>query len=301
MWPSRQMFPSSPAAPPALLPLFLLALPASFQAATAQTPACAPATTAAAQARPNPADLSASPGRGHPSSSGLAEAQAARPMEIPPTHYPATRAAAVVGNYINYQHGGPSKLFAVRAVSQASREDIAGVGHKYRLKFSITEILQKDSPVNCTAEILYHHGDQHTAPEVHYTVEGEFGKNTEQVDNEFYNRIKNLSETLEAQNIPDNHGNITAEMEPVRNLAQVACGYIIWQNSTEDTWYNMIQVESVKQMKRNDDYLEFSYVVLIHDIVSQEIIPWHMQVLWHPQHGVKVIRNSRQPKRAAQD
>ncbi|XP_060098377.1 latexin isoform X2 [Heteronotia binoei] len=223
-------------------------------------------------------------------------------MEIPPGHYPATRASGVVGKYINYQHGGPNKLFEVRQVSQASREDIAGVGHKYRLKFSIAEILSKqDSPVNCTAEILYHHGDQHVAPEVHYTVEGEFGKNTEQVDNEFYNRIKNLSELLEAQHIPDSHGNITAEMEPVRNLAGVACGYIIWQNSTEDTWYNMVQIESVKQVKRSDDYLEFSYVVLIHDIVSQEIIPWHMQVLWHPQHGVKVIRNSRQPKRAAQD
>lgn len=28
----------------------------------------------------------------------------------------------------------------------------------------------------------------------------------------------------------------------------------------------------------------------------QEIIPWHMQVLWHPQHGVKVAQNSRQSK-----
>nr|XP_056705865.1 latexin [Euleptes europaea] len=305
MWPLGQMW----RAPLLLLPLLLLALPASVQA---ETPARAP-PAAAAPARPSPAGLSAPPGRGQPRRRGLAQQQeqqqeqaersssAAGPMEIPPSHYPATRAAGVVGSYVNYQHGGPGKIFAVRKVSQASREDVAGVGHKYRIKFSMAEILQKDSPVNCTAEILYHHGDPHVAPEVHYTVEGEFGKNTEQVDNEFYNRIKNLSETLEAQNVPDSHGNITAEMEPVRNLAQVACGYVIWQNSTEDTWYNMVQVESVKQVKRNDEYLEFSYVVLIHDIVSQEIIPWHMQVLWHPQHGVKVIRNSRQPKRAAQD
>ncbi|XP_015274964.1 PREDICTED: latexin isoform X2 [Gekko japonicus] len=304
MRPSGQMWRGS--APPALLPLLLLALPATLQAAPpAETLAAAPPPPPTAQAQPSPADLSAWPGRGHPRSRGLLaeqqQAKRAAPMEIPPTHYPATRASGVVGNYINYQHGGPHTIFEVRQVSQASREDIAGVGHKYRLKFSIAEVLPKDSPVNCTAEILYHHGDQHVAPEVHYTVEGEFGKNTEQVDNEFYNRIKNLSELLEAQNIPDSHGNITAELEPVRNLARVACGYVIWQNSTEDTYYNMVQVESVKQVKRNDDYLEFSYVALIHDIVSQEIIPWHMQVLWHPQHGVKVIRNSRQPKRAAQD
>ncbi|XP_077204699.1 latexin-like isoform X2 [Paroedura picta] len=286
---------------PALLPLLLLAIPAPLQAAAAAAATLArtppPPPPSAAQARPSPASLPAWPGR-----RGVGERQEQRgPMEIPPSHYPARRASGVVGSYINYQHGGPNTIFEVRQVARASREDIAGVGHKYRLKFSIAEILPQDSPVNCTAEILYHHGDQHVAPEVHYTVEGEFGKNTEQVDNEFYNRIKNLSELLEAQNIPDSHGNITAEMEPVRNLAQVACGYVIWQNSTEDTWYNMVQVESVKQVKRNDDYLEFSYVVVIHDIVSQEVIPWHMQVLWHPQHGVKVIRNSRQPKRAAQD
>lgn len=128
-------------------------------------------------------------------------------------------------------------------------------------------------------------------------MEGEFGKNTEQLDNEIYNRLKNLPEPLEGQNIPDSHGNVPEDMEPIRNLGIAASGYVIWQNSTEDTLYNMAQIQSVKQMKRNDDYLEFSYVILIHDIVSQEIIPWHMQVLWHPQHGVKVTQNSRQPKR----
>nr|XP_020647457.1 latexin [Pogona vitticeps] len=199
------------------------------------------------------------------------------------------------------QQLSPSKRFGVREVRQASREAVPGVGHIYRLKFSMEEILQKGSPVNCTAEILYHHGDPHVAPEVHYTVEGEFGTNTEQADNKFYSRIKNLSEPLEAQNIPDSYGNVSAEMEPVRCLAWVACSYVMWQNSTEETWLKMAQVESVKQVKRNDDYLEFLFVVLIHDFVSQEIIPWHMQVLWHPQHGTKVTRNSRQPKRIPQD
>lgn len=132
MWPSEQML-RSPAAP-ALLPLLLLAaFPASLQAAAAppaaETLACA--TPAAAPAQPSPADLSASPGRGHARSRGLAEQQqqqakrataAASPMEIPPSHFPATRASGVVGNYINYQHGGPNKIFEVRQVSQASRE-----------------------------------------------------------------------------------------------------------------------------------------------------------------------------------
>ncbi|CAM5164267.1 unnamed protein product [Natator depressus] len=222
-------------------------------------------------------------------------------MEIPPTHYPATRAAAVAVNYINYQHGSPSKIFMVQKVTKASREDIPDVGHKYHLKFSIEDLLLKDNAINCTAEILYLLGNQRTAPQVHFTVEGELGKNTNEADNKFYNRIKSLQEPLVAQNIPDNYGNMSPEMEPISHLARVACGYIIWQNSTENTLYNLVHIRDVRQVKRNDDYLEFDYTVLLHDIVSQEIIPWQMQVLWHPQHGVKVIKNSCQPKHAEQD
>lgn len=44
------------------------------------------------------------------------------PMEIPPTHAPARRAAAVAQNCINYQQGTPHQMFQVRAVEHASLE-----------------------------------------------------------------------------------------------------------------------------------------------------------------------------------
>lgn len=43
-------------------------------------------------------------------------------MEIPPTHYPASRAASVAESCINYQQGTPHKLFLVQTVKQASLE-----------------------------------------------------------------------------------------------------------------------------------------------------------------------------------
>ncbi|XP_026561631.1 latexin-like [Pseudonaja textilis] len=217
-------------------------------------------------------------------------------MEIPPSHYQANRAAGVVLHYATYQRGSPHSLFEMERVHQASLEDIPDTGHKYHLKFEVKESIQNGSSLNCTADILYHHGDTPVAPEIHYTMEGEFETHSKEADNLFYNRIQHLSEPLETKNIPDNDGNMPAEMKPIFNLAKVASGYIIWQNSTENTWYNMIQIQNVKQVKRNDDYLEFSYEVLLHDIASQEIIPWHMEVLWHPQHGVKVAQNSCQSK-----
>lgn len=47
---------------------------------------------------------------------------------------------------------------------------------------------------------------------------------------------------------PDSFGNVAPEMKPVRHLAWVACGYIIWQNSTENTWYKMVKIQTVKQV-----------------------------------------------------
>ncbi|XP_019347241.1 latexin isoform X2 [Alligator mississippiensis] len=196
-------------------------------------------------------------------------------MELQPSHYPARRAAGVASACINYRRGGPNRVLALSNVRRAQLQ-----GHA----------------VNCTAEVLYHLGSQHSAPEVHFTVEGELGKNPDEADNKFYSRIKSLQEPLVAQNIPDSFGIVPPEMEPIRHLAFSACDYIIWQNSTENTWYNLAQIRDVRQVRRNDDYLEFDYTVLLHDFVSQEIIPWQMQVLWHPQHGVKVTQNSRQPK-----
>ncbi|KFP46549.1 Latexin, partial [Cathartes aura] len=125
--------------------------------------------------------------------------------------------------------------------------DVDDVGHKYHLELVLEDVLDKDSTVNCTAEVLYHLGNKNTAPGVQFTIEGEL-KNTDEADNIFYNRIKSLEKELVAENIPDSHGNVSPEMEPVRLLAWVASGYVIWQNSTENTKFQLSQIKHVKQV-----------------------------------------------------
>ncbi|KFU88177.1 Latexin, partial [Chaetura pelagica] len=167
--------------------------------------------------------------------------------------------------------------------------DIEGVGRKYHLELVLEDTLDRDSTVNCTAEVLYHLGSSNIAPDVQFTLEGEL-KNTDEADNVFYSRIKSLEKELVAEDIPDSHGNVPPEMEPIHLLAWVASGYVIWQNSTENTQFQLAQIKHVKRVKRSDEYLEFDYLVLLHEMVSQEIIPWQMTVVWHPQHGVQVTR-----------
>ncbi|NXV42985.1 LXN protein, partial [Uria aalge] len=216
-------------------------------------------------------------------------------MEVPLSHGLASRAAALATGYLCYRRGSPGRGLALRSLRRARRQDIDDVGHKYYLELELEDVLDKDSTVNCTAEVLYHLGNKNIPPDVQFTLDGEL-KNTDEADNIFYNRIKSLEKELVAENIPDSHGNVPPEMEPIRLLAWVASGYVIWQNSTENTKFQLAQIKHVKQVKRSDEYLEFDYMILLHDMVSQEIIPWQMTVLWHPQHGVQVTQDSRQPK-----
>ncbi|KAM9031610.1 latexin isoform 3-T3 [Sarcophilus harrisii] len=193
--------------------------------------------------------------------------------ELHPSHYPARRAATLVQNYINYQVGTPHKVYLFGKVTQATLEDIPGRGHKYHLKFTLGEMVKNEIMVNCEAQVFYPTTGENTVPEVEYTFLGDAGKNTDEEDNKFYESLKSMKKPLKAKKIPDDYGYIPPELKPVRHLAIVASGYVIWQHSSEKTCYNMAWVENVKQVDMN---------------------PCQIQVLWHPQYGVKVKHYKRQ-------
>ncbi|XP_014801496.1 PREDICTED: latexin isoform X1 [Calidris pugnax] len=168
-------------------------------------------------------------------------------MELQPSHSLASRAATLATGYLCYRRGSPGRGLVLRSLRQAGRKDIDDVGHKYYLELVLEDVLDKDSTVNCTAEVLYHLGNKSIAPDVQFTLEGEL-KNTDEADNVFYNRIRSLEKELVAENIPDSHGNVPPELEPIRRLAWAASGYVIWQNSTENTKFHLAQIKHVKQV-----------------------------------------------------
>ncbi|NXM70316.1 LXN protein, partial [Serilophus lunatus] len=217
-----------------------------------------------------------------------------RAMEEAPSPVPVSRAAAPALGFVRSRRAGPARALELRAVRRGRREDIDGVGHKYYLELELEDVLDKDSPVSCTAEVLYHLGSKSTAPDVQFTLQREL-QSTEEADNLFYSWIRSLEKELVAQNIPDSQGHVPPELEPLRRLAWAGVGFVVWQNSRENTHLHLAQIQQVKQVKRSDEFLQFDYVVLLHEMVSQEIIPWEVTVLWHPQKGVQVPWNSRQP------
>ncbi|KAG8581075.1 hypothetical protein GDO81_007544 [Engystomops pustulosus] len=121
--------------------------------------------------------------------------------DINPSYYPATRAAGLAGDKINYDRGGPNRFMEVQGVTKARKEIIAGQGNKYNVEFAIKDSVNEQNPIQCTAEVLYPTNKQ-SAPNVTYKLQSEPQNNTTAKDQEFYNNMKHRSVPLAAEEIP---------------------------------------------------------------------------------------------------
>ncbi|XP_019743262.1 latexin isoform X2 [Hippocampus comes] len=211
--------------------------------------------------------------------------------ELNPNHYPAQRAAKVVQHYLNTLHGSPYKVFGLQKVFRAYAEDVPGSGRKYQLELSVQEMVKKTT-ANCEAEVIFPRKEDHPPLQVHVSSHDDLLNNNVSLQEEtlLYQQYKRNHSLLFAQNLPDSNGHIEPEHIPFWHLGAVASSFVMLSESTEDTLYNMAQVANITQLASNDDPLKFEYDVLLHEMVSQEIIAWKMLVTWSPSEGVKVLK-----------
>ncbi|XP_062275116.1 latexin isoform X1 [Scomber scombrus] len=215
--------------------------------------------------------------------------------ELNPNYYPAQMAAKVVEHYLNTRYGSPSKLFLLHDVHKANAEDVADSGRKYQLEISMQEIIG-NTTWTCSAEVLFPRGEQQRSPQVKASCEELLKINTTAQDEALYQQYKMNQSLLSVQHLPDSYGNIEPGMKPFWHLGAVASSFVMLNESTEDTKYNMAQVANVTQMATENDQLKFDYDVLLHDMVSQEIIHWKLLITWSPPEGVKVLQMTMLPR-----
>uniref|UniRef100_A0A8C4RZW5 Latexin n=1 Tax=Erpetoichthys calabaricus TaxID=27687 RepID=A0A8C4RZW5_ERPCA len=216
--------------------------------------------------------------------------------ELNPSYYETTRAAQVALHYTNYQHASLFSHFSYGTVKSCSLEELPGVGNKYHLVFTEDKTSSEDVMGIHTAQILFSHTETRTAPQVNCTYNDTAKANTADDEHAFYEHMRKQGKLVDGKYIPDGHGNIPAEMKPFWLLGRIASSYVMWQESSESTLYNMATVLSFQQLRPEDDFLDFEYVVLLHDMVSQEITQWSMHVRWNPTQGVKVLNYARDPR-----
>ncbi|XP_075572798.1 ovocalyxin-32 [Pelecanus crispus] len=216
-----------------------------------------------------------------------AVAAPAAERELNPGGRLAAGAARVALHYLNFQTASPGTLRALGQVRKATLKSIPDSGHKYYLQFTTEDYKSGENAGSCLATVLYPKTKSLPVVSIKCThTKGQ--KQIKEEDNRLYQKIRHQTKPIIGNNIPDSYGNIEPALEPVWALAVAGSSYIMWEKSTENLGYSMAQVKSVKQWLRKDDFIEFDYTVLLHEIPTQEIISCHMRLTWLPGHPLKV-------------
>ncbi|XP_072524608.1 latexin isoform X2 [Salminus brasiliensis] len=208
--------------------------------------------------------------------------------KLNPDYYEAQRAANAVRYYINTLYGTPFRLLSFSKVHEARTEDLGEAGMKYYLEISVKDCFNKSSDRRCSAEVVYPRGESQQPPQVQISCDEFLQPNASAEEEEFFKRYSAAGSAVSAKDIPDSHGRIDPEMVPFKNLASAASSFIMLNESNENTLFNLAQVAKITQLESRDDQLRFEYAVLLHEMISQEIIRWKMLVSWSPAGGVKV-------------
>ncbi|XP_078480456.1 latexin [Lampetra planeri] len=214
--------------------------------------------------------------------------------ELNPNHYPAQRAAKVVQHYLNTLHGSPYRVLGLQRVHSAHIEDVADSGRKYRLEVSVRGMMD-NTTFSCSAEVTFPRGEGQRPAQVHVLCAERLNVNTSVQEEAFYRRYKMNDSLLSAHSLPDSYGHMEPDMKPLWSLGAVASSFVMLNQSNEDTLYNMAQVANVTQLPTENDQLKFDYHVLLHDMMSQDIIHWKLLVTWSPPGGVNVLQMEQLP------
>ncbi|XP_074767707.1 retinoic acid receptor responder protein 1 [Athene noctua] len=206
--------------------------------------------------------------------------------ELSPSGRAAAAAARAALHSLSCQAGSPAALRALGQVRKATLKSIPDSGHKYYLQFT-TEDKSGENAGSCLATVLYRRTK--SPPVVNIKcMQTKDQKQIQEEDDRLYQKIRHQTKPIIGNNIPDSYGHIEPALEPAWALAVAGSSCMMWEKSTESLGYFLAQVKSVKQWIRKDDFIEFDYTVLLHEVPTQEIISCHMRLTWLPGHPLKV-------------
>ncbi|GAA6082927.1 latexin [Tachysurus ichikawai] len=215
--------------------------------------------------------------------------------KLNPIFYEATRAGHTIQHYINTVYGSPFRLYAVTQIHNARTEDMGESGMKYILEFSVKDTVGESSEGRCSAEVLYPRGETQRPPQVQCSCDGLPRLNTSDKEQEFYQQYR-ANSNVTANDLPDSYGHIEPDMVPFWHLGHLVASFVMLNESNENTLYNLAQVSKLQQLKSEDDQLNFEYEVLLHEMVSQEIIRWKLLIAWSPAKSGKVLESELLPR-----
>ncbi|XP_005325765.2 retinoic acid receptor responder protein 1 isoform X2 [Ictidomys tridecemlineatus] len=200
------------------------------------------------------------------------------------------QAARVALHFFNFHSGSPSELQVLANVQTGGWQVDPQRGYHINLVFSTESYhLQDGKPRlgKCFARVFFQ--NQKPRPAITMTCTGLSEKNrTLQEDHLLYEQLKQMKDALTVGGIPDDYGYIDPSVRPIWDLAILGSSYVMWERTTQFSYYYPLQLSRVKQWKTSDHAIDFDYTVLLHEFPTQEIIPCHIHLIWYPGKPLKV-------------
>ncbi|XP_037382579.1 retinoic acid receptor responder protein 1 [Talpa occidentalis] len=200
------------------------------------------------------------------------------------------RAAQAALHFFNFRAGSPSALRMLTAVQEGSawvnpkndcKVDLVFTTERYNLEDG------EERVGKCSAKVFFR--NEKPRPAVNVTCTRFIDKKQKQLqDYELYKQMKQLKNPLGTVTIPDSHGYIDPNLRPIWDLAFLGSSYVMWDKTTQLSYYSMAQISRVKQWSTNNNAIDFDYTVLLHEFSTQEIIPCRIHLVWYPGKPLKV-------------
>lgn len=200
-------------------------------------------------------------------------------------------AARAALHFLNFRAGSPSALRVLAAVQEGRAWVDPQEGCEVDLVFSTEhynpEQEGEERLGKCSARVFFK--NEKPRPAVNVTCTRLFEKSKRQEkDYLLYKQMKQLKTRLDVVSIPDNQGHIDPSLRPLWDLAFLGSSYVMWEKTSQFLHYYLIQLSSVKQLKTDDDSIDFDFTVLLHEFSTQEIIPCRIHMVWYPGKPLKV-------------
>ncbi|XP_051012867.1 retinoic acid receptor responder protein 1 [Acomys russatus] len=194
-------------------------------------------------------------------------------------------------HFFNFRAGSPSGLQVLAGVQEGRAWVDPQEGCEVDLVFSTKpynpEQEGEERLGRCSARVFFKKNKPRPAINVTCARLIEKAKRQEK-DYVLYQQMKQLTTPLHVISIPDPYGHVDPSLSPFQDLAFLGSSYVMWEKTSQHLHYSMVQLSSVKQLKTNDDGVDFDFTVLLHEFSTQEIIPCRIQLLWYPGKPLKV-------------
>ncbi|XP_052036347.1 retinoic acid receptor responder protein 1 [Apodemus sylvaticus] len=208
-------------------------------------------------------------------------------------------AARAALHFFNFRAGSPSALQVLAAVQEGRAWVDPQEGCKVDLVFSTEQYNPEQEGEErlgkCSARVFFK--NEKPRPVINVTCTRLFDKvKRQEKDYLLYKQMKRLKTPLDIISIPDSHGHIDPSLRPLWDLAFLGSSYVMWEKTTQFLHYYLVQLSSVKQLKTDDDSIDFDFAVLLHEFATQEIIPCRIHLVWYPGKPLKVNYHCQEPQ-----